>query len=83
MTAAYCCVCERWDPDALLVRVVETGSGPGGMVYACLTDARVLARRSDTPDWLREDLAKLDEPQPVRPRLRRVQRPRRSDRSAG
>lgn len=35
MTAAYCVRCGTYSEDALLVRVVETGSGPGGMLYAC------------------------------------------------
>lgn len=72
-TPAFCCVCERWFGETVLVRVVETGSGPGGMLYGCVPHARMLAARPDAPDWLREDLAKLDESPPVRARLRRVE----------
>lgn len=35
-------------------------SGPGWSVYACLACARLLARSPFAPEWLSEDVAKID-----------------------
>ncbi|MGW8378053.1 hypothetical protein [Streptomyces sp. ODS28] len=51
VTLACCCECGVWDTDAVLVRIVETGSGTGGMIYACPQHA---------PDWLRQSVADTD-----------------------
>lgn len=60
-TVTACCVqCGQITSDAILVRTIATASGPGGAVYACLPDARLLAAQPDAPGWLREDIAALD-----------------------
>ena len=39
----YCSRCEREVPDAVLVSVVERGSGPPAGIAACIAHARELA----------------------------------------
>ncbi|NGO73710.1 hypothetical protein [Streptomyces boncukensis] len=56
----WCTVCEARVPDSMAVAYVETGSGPGRIVEACVRHARELARSTVAPDWLRDDIAALD-----------------------
>lgn len=44
ITLATCIKCKHVHPDAILVDVIETGSGPGGMIYTCLEHARIYAQ---------------------------------------
>lgn len=60
MSAGTCVDCGGWFANALMVGAVETGSGPGVIVYACPEHARVRARFASAPEWLREDVAALD-----------------------
>lgn len=60
LSPGRCCRCEREVRDAILVAVVEAGSGPGGLVSACEAHAREFALYPLAPEWLREDLATLD-----------------------
>ncbi|MFG3253676.1 hypothetical protein [Streptomyces sp. NPDC048172] len=53
--ARWCFQCQGWSENTILVAVVETGSGPGGMVYACRAHAREFARGQDAPDWLKAE----------------------------
>ncbi|GAB2799060.1 hypothetical protein [Streptomyces daliensis] len=49
-----CCECGEWSADAVLVQVIESGSGPGGLLYACRAPCAVIcAGRHCAPDWLR------------------------------
>ena len=54
-----CCRCERVTDRPVLVRVIESGSGPGGMHYACPDDARWYATLPDAPRWLRGEVRAL------------------------
>ncbi|NGO69172.1 hypothetical protein [Streptomyces boncukensis] len=60
VTPGWCTVCEQRVPDSMAVAYVETGSGPGRIVEACVRHARELARSPAAPSWLRDDLAALD-----------------------
>lgn len=67
MSAGYCSLCEAPCRNALLVQCIDSGSGPGTMLYACPDHARQLATRPDAPTWLRTAIADLDnQPQPLR-----------------
>ena len=55
-----CVDCGVYRLDAVMVAIIEAGSGPGGTVYACPDHARMRAERIDAPTWLRKDVAALD-----------------------
>lgn len=56
----HCIVCDTFGPGRMLVKIVETMSGPGRGLYACAEPcAQQYARRRYAPDWLRDDLRKL------------------------
>lgn len=61
MSAGYCSLCDAPCRGGILIQHVESGSGPGGMVYACPEHARERATRPDAPAWLRAAVANLDE----------------------
>lgn len=58
--AGECAVCKEHAHERVLVAVVESGSGPGGLVHGCLPCARTRARSPFAPAWLAEDLAVID-----------------------
>lgn len=58
--AGECAACHRYAHERVLVAAVESGSGPGGLVYGCLPCARTRARSPFAPAWLAEDLAVID-----------------------
>ncbi|NGO69307.1 hypothetical protein [Streptomyces boncukensis] len=60
VTPGWCLRCERRVPDSMAVAYVETGSGPGGIVEACVRHARQLAASPAAPQWLKDDIAALD-----------------------
>ena len=60
----YCVMCARDVADSVAVAYVETGSGPGRIVEACLAHARELAALPGAPRWLRGDLATLTDAPP-------------------
>jgi hypothetical protein len=62
VTLACCVDCEDGTPrrDAILVRVIDQGSGPGHGVFACPEHARAHAARPGAPDWLRRAVAAQD-----------------------
>ncbi|GAA2105334.1 hypothetical protein GCM10009801_81650 [Streptomyces albiaxialis] len=57
--ADICILCQEPTPHPVMVDAVETGSGPGAILYACPPCARVYARSPMAPAWLRvsDDLA--------------------------
>ncbi|NGO66968.1 hypothetical protein [Streptomyces boncukensis] len=56
----WCARCEARVPDSMAVAYVECGSGPGGIVEACVGHARQLAASPAAPQWLRDDIAQFD-----------------------
>lgn len=53
-----CIECGDRDGDLMLVKIMESGSGPGAGLYACRTTcAPAIAGRSYAPDWLSKELA--------------------------
>lgn len=60
VSPGHCVVCARHVADSMAVAYVESGSGPGGIVEACLAHARELAAYTGAPQWLKDDLATLD-----------------------
>ncbi|MFD1828709.1 hypothetical protein ACFSJS_03380 [Streptomyces desertarenae] len=61
-----CCRCERLTDRPVLVGVVESGSGPGGMLYACPDHARWFATLPHAPQWLRDELHARQAAEPYR-----------------
>lgn len=57
----HCSYHGAWAPDVVLVTVYEGGSGPGGGAHACLTCVRPLAERRNASDWLRRQVAAMEE----------------------
>lgn len=55
-----CCRCHQQVAERLMVGIVEVNSGPSRSRDACIPCARVYARSSFAPSWLREDLAEYD-----------------------
>jgi hypothetical protein len=54
---ARCGLCDDYSEGKMLVKIIETGSGPGAGIYACPTPcAQRWARRPFAPDWLVDDL---------------------------
>ncbi|MFG3259430.1 hypothetical protein [Streptomyces sp. NPDC048172] len=53
----WCARCHRMTGDPVMIGAVESGSGPGAIVYACPSCALEYAANWFAPDWLREDLA--------------------------
>lgn len=49
-----------------MVGAIESGSGPGVILYACPEHARTRARRWDAPEWLPGDVAAFDEGEAAR-----------------
>ncbi len=59
MVGKKCCVCDEWRSEKITVALIESGSGPGWDLYACLTPcAQQYAGRPYAPDWLKDDLRK-------------------------
>lgn len=58
--AGECAVCKEHAHERMLIAVVESGSGPGGLVYGCLPCARLRARSPFAPAWLAEELTLID-----------------------
>ncbi|MGH3116995.1 MAG: hypothetical protein ACRDQ2_07760 [Gaiellales bacterium] len=56
-----CIDCGSTRDGAVMVGVIEGGSGPGAILYACFEHARARAQHCDAPRWLRDDIAVLDE----------------------
>jgi hypothetical protein len=50
-----------WADDVVLVTAHEGGSGPGGGAHGCLPCVRTLVGRGDVSDWLREQVAAMEE----------------------
>ncbi|WP_344531203.1 hypothetical protein [Streptomyces albiaxialis] len=57
----WCVGCHAFVPEAMTIALVESGSGPGGTVLACVPHAQEFSTLTIAPDWLRADLARLDE----------------------
>ncbi|MGW7349753.1 hypothetical protein [Streptomyces sp. Z26] len=51
-----CCRCGQAAKAPVLVRRIETISGPMRGNYACLPCGRWFGARADAPDWLKRDL---------------------------
>lgn len=51
-----CCRCGGVAEIPVLVRTIETISGPMRANYACLPCGRWFGARADAPDWLKRDL---------------------------
>lgn len=52
-----CVRCGESTADPVLVRIIEVGSGPGRMYYACRGPcAEYFASRRDAPAWLKEEV---------------------------
>lgn len=58
--AGQCDVCEEYAAERMTVAMVQGNSGPGWSKYGCVPCARLLAVSMFAPDWLREDVARLD-----------------------
>lgn len=58
--AGECAVCKEHAHERTLIAAVESGSGPGGLVYGCLPCARLRARSPFAPEWLAKELAVID-----------------------
>ncbi|OEV05162.1 hypothetical protein AN216_04045 [Streptomyces oceani] len=56
----YCCRCGGATEDTVLVRVIETMSGPMRGNYACEPCGKWYGARPDAPDWLRRDLLRRE-----------------------
>lgn len=52
-----CARCGVDTGEPVMIAAVETGSGPGAIVYACPPCARAYARTPLAPEWLRQELA--------------------------
>ncbi|MEU5839052.1 hypothetical protein ABZ820_36055 [Streptomyces diacarni] len=61
MSGGYCLPCGRWREATVVVAVVEVNSGPGRVVEACVPHAREYAAYPLAPQWLRDELATLEE----------------------
>ncbi|HET6636447.1 MAG TPA: hypothetical protein VFH77_15615 [Streptomyces sp.] len=62
--AGTCSRCGEHAEERVTVALVDGGSGPGWSRRACLPCARILARSTFAPDWLKRDIAVLDAPPP-------------------
>ena len=60
VSPGFCVACQCHVSDAMTVALIEVGSGPGGLVEACVKHAREYATRGAAPQWLRDDIARLD-----------------------
>ncbi|MDT0382395.1 hypothetical protein RM572_26910 [Streptomyces sp. DSM 42041] len=58
--AGTCALCEEYAAERMTVAMVQGNSGPGWSRYACLPCARLLVASAFAPQWLREDVARLD-----------------------
>jgi hypothetical protein len=58
--AGPCHQCDQPADERIIVRLIATNSGPGGTVLGCLPCARRLATWRTAPDWLADDVARLD-----------------------
>ncbi|NGO71207.1 hypothetical protein [Streptomyces boncukensis] len=52
-----CVRCHQVTDDPVMIGAVESGSGPGSILYACPPCAREYAENWFAPAWLREELA--------------------------
>jgi hypothetical protein len=62
--AGECTRCHEHAAERVTVALVDSGSGPGWSSYACLPCGRILAKSTFAPQWLRDDIAALDTPEP-------------------
>lgn len=46
--------------DTLRIGAIEGRSGPGRMLYACLTHARIHAQDPHAPQWFLDDVARRE-----------------------
>ena len=49
----FCVLCEEATHRPVMIDAIETGSGPGAILYACPPCARVYALSPRAPEWLR------------------------------
>lgn len=58
--AGRCPRCNAHAERLVTVAIVPGNSGPGWSQQGCIPCARYLARHALAPDWLREDVARLE-----------------------
>lgn len=58
--AGECAQCKEHVERRVVIRLVPGASGPGWSQYGCIPCTRTLSRRALAPDWLREDVARLE-----------------------